>query len=214
MSSKNPIFPIVIGDTTARPDIEISRVNVNAYATLDNNFPVEIFLNSNVSENLKSSLLIERNGVELFRRTVNFTKKKKSVKLSFHLAADTVGMQLFKAHLIPFDGERDLTNNNSSFGVEILDEQAEVAIVYNVLHPDLGMIKRSIETNKQRRAVLLQLGELDAVSKDYSLYILYQPDKSFKGLIEALQLKQSNLFIISGSQTDWNFLNDARIGFF
>ncbi len=214
MSSKNPIFPVVIGDTTARADIEISRINVNAYATLDNNFPVELFLNSNVNQDVKSSLIIEKNGIELYRSSVNFTEKKKSNKLSLYLAADTVGMQLFKARLIPFDGERELTNNSRSFGVEILDEQAEIAIVYKVLHPDLGMIKRSIETNKQRRAVLLQPRELDSVSKDYSLYVLYQPDESFKGLIEQLELKQSNLFIITGSQTDWGFLNDAHIGFY
>ncbi len=34
MSAKNPVFPIVIGDTLENPDIHISRINVNAYATL------------------------------------------------------------------------------------------------------------------------------------------------------------------------------------
>ena len=33
-------------------------------------------------------------------------------------------------------------------------------------------------------------------------------------MIEQLELKQSNLFMITGSQTDWAFLNDARIGFY
>ncbi len=213
MSSKNPIFPIVIGDTISRPDIEINRVNINAYATLDNNFPVEIFLNSNVKEKINSKLVVERNGVELYSASVFFSEEKKSEKLSFHLAADTIGMQLFKAQLIPFEGETELKNNSRSFGVEILDEQAEIAIVYNVLHPDLGMIKRSIETNKQRTAVLLQINQFDTISKDYPLYILYQPDRSFKDLLEKLTLRQSNLFIITGSQTDWNFINEAKIGF-
>ena len=53
MATKNPVFSVVIGDTIENEDIHISRINVNAYATLTNNFPVEIFLNSNASKNIK-----------------------------------------------------------------------------------------------------------------------------------------------------------------
>ena len=45
MATKSPVFPIAIGDTLENPDISISIIYVHAYATLENNFPFEIFLN-------------------------------------------------------------------------------------------------------------------------------------------------------------------------
>jgi len=121
-----------------------------------------------------------------------------------------VGMQLYKARLIPFKGERNLQNNNYNFGVEILDEQTEVAIVYKVLHPDLGMFKRSIESNKQRKASLIPINEFDAASIDASVVLLYQPDGSFESAMKVLEEKELNYLLVTGSHTDWNFLNTIQ----
>ncbi|MDN3644120.1 hypothetical protein QWY87_15510 [Lutimonas halocynthiae] len=210
MLSKNPVFPIIIGDTIVHSDLEISRVNVNAYASLDNKFQVELFLNSNVEARIKTKLLVERNGLEMYSSPVSFSKEKKSAYVSFYLAADTVGMQLYKARLIPFEGERNLQNNSYNFGVEILDEQTEVAIVYKVLHPDLGMFKRSIESNKQRKASLIPISEFDATSNDASVVLLYQPDASFESAMKVLEEKELNYLLVTGSHTDWNFLNTVQ----
>ena len=214
MLSKNPIYPVIIGDTIVQTDIEISRVNVNAYASLDNNFQVELFLNSNVDENIRTKLIVERNEIEVHRSNVSFGKERKSAYVNFYLVADSIGMQLYKARLIPFEGEKNLQNNNYNFGVEILDEQAEVAIVYKVLHPDLGMLKRSIETNKQRSVSLIPIGEFDAESSESAMVILYQPDASFDNQMKILEEKEKNYLLITGSQTDWDFLNAAQNSFF
>lgn len=213
MSSGNPVFPIVVGDTVRRPDIQIDRINVNAYATLENNFPVEIFLTSSVNKEVRSTLVVKRKGIEMYRAPVVFTRDNRSRNISFLLPADSVGMQLYEVNVLPFKGELNVQNNRGAFGVEILNEQAEVAVVYRLLHPDLGMIKRSIETNKQRKAVLIQIDEFENSSKEFSLCILYQPDRTFESLISALRQKEQNLFIVSGSMTDWKYLNSAKLGF-
>ena len=214
MASKNPVFPIVIGDTLVPEDIGISRVNVNAYASLDNNFEVELFLNSNVKENINSKLVIERNGINLYTTNVSFTELRQSVLVNFFLSADTVGMQLYKAKLIPFKGEKNVQNNNYNFGVEILDEQSEVVIVYNVLHPDLGMLKRSIETNKQRKASLIAVNDFDFKKHSDAIVILYQPDLSFTTLMDLLEQDNGNYLIITGRRTDWEVLNTSQNDFY
>ena len=124
MPTKNPVFPIIIGDTIENEDIHISRINVNAYATLTNNFPVEIFLNSNVSKNIRSRLIIERNGLELYASQVTFSKEASSKLISFYLPADSIGMQLYTAKLLPFKDEKEVRNNSQNFGVEVLDDVA------------------------------------------------------------------------------------------
>lgn len=213
MTTKNPVFPVVIGDTIENEDIHISRINVNAYATLSNNFPVEIFLNSNVSSNVRSRLIIERNGLELYASQVTFSKEERSKLISFYLPADSIGMQLYKAKLLPFKDEKEVRNNTQNFGVEVLDEKTEVAVVYGVLHPDLGMIKRSIESNQQRKATLIHISEFKADPEKYNLYLLYQPTRDFAGLFDELDKREQNYFLITGTQTDWNFLNEAQSNF-
>lgn len=213
MATKSPVFPIVIGDTLENPDISISRINVNAYATLENNFPVEIFLNSNASNNLRSRLIVERNGYELYSSQVTFSKEDNSKRITFYLPADSIGMQLYRARLLPFKDEREVRNNSKNFGVEVLDEKTEVAVVYGVLHPDLGMIKRSIESNKQRKATLIHINEYEKNIDQYTLYVLYQPNMAFTSLFEQIEEEEQNYLLITGMHTDWNFLNNIQKSF-
>jgi len=213
LNTNNAVFPIVIGDTIENEDISISRINVNAYATLKNNFPVEIFLNSSITKNLRSRLLVERNGKELYSTQISFSPEEGAKHVTFYLPADSIGMQLYKARLIPFKDEKEVRNNIQNFGVEVLDEKTEVAIVYSVIHPDLGMIKRSIESNQQRKGTLVHIDELKSDPKKYNLFLLYQPNRDFNELFEELERDKKNYFLITGSQTDWNFLNEVQSDF-
>ena len=212
MQSRAPVYPIVLGDTMVNPDVEISRINVNAYANLDNNFPVEIFLNAKVKGQLNSTLLVEKNGKTIYSAPVSFSAEKKSDRQSFYLPADSIGMHLYEARIRSFEGEKNTRNNSKRFGVEILDEQALVAVVYSVLHPDVGMIKRSIESNRQRKVKLIHIDDLKDADLDYSLYVLYQPNLNFSNLFNRLKSSEQNLFVITGRQTDLGFINEMDLG--
>lgn len=213
MTSENPVFPLVLGDTLSYDDIEISKVNVNAYASLDNNFQVELFLNGDVGQRINSRLTIEKEDEIVYSAPVQFSSANSSVYVDLYLEADSVGMQLYRATLSPFTGERNIRNNSLNFGVEILDEQTEVVIVYSLVHPDLGMLKRSIETNRQRKSTLVSINEFDLNSHQDAVVIVYQPDSRFSALFEQLEGINANYFVIAGSHTDWDFLNKAQNDF-
>ena len=42
--SNQPVYPIVVGDTVRPSDLRIDRINVNSFSYLNNNFPVEVFI--------------------------------------------------------------------------------------------------------------------------------------------------------------------------
>ncbi len=44
---------------------------------------------------------------------------------------------------------------------------------------------------------------------DFELIILYQPNNKFNSLFAEINKNKKNNFLISGTQTDWNFLNSA-----
>ena len=213
MNSKHKVFPVVIGDTIVKSDLEISLVNVNAYATLENKFPVEVYLNYQGKAALETQFVIEKDGVVIHSEKVVFSKDRLNHRLEFHLPADQMGMQLYKARLIPFEGEDNTLNNSFDFGIEVIDEKTKVAVVYDVLHPDLGMIKRSVESNQQRTVELVPVDEFAKLEKDFSIFILYQPNEGFKEIMEQLVEDDISYFIITGTHTNWDYLNKAQSAF-
>jgi len=213
MNSKQKVFPVVIGDTIMKSDLEISLVNVNAYATLENKFPVEVYLNYRGKAALETKFIIEKDGVTIQSEKVVFSKDRMNHRLEFHLPADQMGMQLYKARLIPFEDEDNTLNNSFDFGIEVIDEKTKVAVIYDVLHPDLGMIKRSIESNQQRTVELVPVDELSKMDKDFSIFVLYQPNEGFKEIMEQLVEDDISYFIITGTQTNWDFLNKVQSAF-
>ncbi|WP_452224498.1 VWA domain-containing protein [Lacinutrix chionoecetis] len=202
-----PIYSIVVGDTTQYQDLQLKQLSVNKYAFLKNKFPVEAILVYSGEENVNTRFVVNSGKSTVYSQNITFTKDNNSKILNFTLPANSVGVKSYTANLIPVANEKNKANNSKNFAVEVVDEKTKVAIVSTILHPDLGMLKKSIETNEQRKAVFLKPQEAISQLNDLQLVILYQPNNTFKGLFEALKLQNKNKLVITGTKTDYNFLN-------
>ena len=211
--SKGTIFPIIVGDTVKHIDLEVSKLNANSYSFLGNNFPVEIFLNYNGTTSVNSILTVKTGNTTVFRENISLNGEKNSEQVIFNVEASKVGVMNYTATLTPLNEEKNKINNRKNFSVEVIDEQSQIAIITDIKHPDLGMYKRAIESNKQRKVVYLNSSVATSELANYQLVILYQPTNSFKNVFEALEQKEMNTFIITGTQTDWTFLNNIQ-GYF
>ena len=69
-SIKNPVFPLVVGDTTQYEDVKISQLNVNRYSFINNQFPVEIFLQYEGNQSLKLRYTIENKGKIIYSKLI------------------------------------------------------------------------------------------------------------------------------------------------
>jgi hypothetical protein len=203
------VFPVVLGDTTTTFDLKINQLNANKYAFLKNKFPVEVFLQYNGSKSVSSTFSIEKNGKKVTSQTVNFDAKNKVQSVQILLEADRVGLQKYKAVLSSSVKEKNTYNNSKNFAVEVLDQKKEIAIISDVSHPDLGAIKRAIESNAQRKVTILKVNEINDLKK-YNVLILYQPNASFRKVFEANKNLKINTFIVTGMATDYNLLNQMQ----
>lgn len=201
------IYPIILGDTTQYTDLKLKQLNVNKYAYLKNKFPVEAILVYNGNNKENTRFIVTSGNTIVHSQVVNFTKDDNSKVINFTLPANTVGVQSYKATLVPVETEKNKINNSKNFAVEVIDQKTKVAVVSTMLHPDLGAIKKSIESNEQREVVFLKPNELISKLNDFQLIILYQPNNSFKQLYKVLNAENKNRIVISGTKTDWNFLN-------
>jgi len=196
----------VVGDTVKYQDLNISRINVNKYAFLNNRFPVEIMLNYSGNSSVETKLEILEGNSVVHSEQLSFSSQDNSEVIRVELSAGAVGVHNYLVRLEKLTIEKNLLNNTREFAVEVIDERTKVLIAYSVLHPDLGALQNAIEANQQREVELQPINQVTD-TKGYQLVILYQPDSRFKPMMDGLQEQNQNYFLITGPKTDWNFLN-------
>jgi hypothetical protein len=207
--ANNKVYPLVVGDTTTYLDLKVNQINVNKYAFHKNKFPAEVFLQYAGTKNINATFSISQGNSVLTQQTVSFSPSKKAQIVNVLLPADRVGMQLYTAKITSTESEKNTYNNSKKFAVEIIDQRSEIAIITSINHPDLGAIKRSIETNSSRKVTIVKPKEINELNK-YNVLILYQPNSEFKSVFETNKNLRINTWIITGNTTDYAFLNQQQ----
>lgn len=203
------VNPIIIGDTTTFPDLRIEQINTNKYAFLKNTFPIELFLSYTGSKSVSTELQILQNNKIISKQNVFFSASNKSSIQTIMLPANQVGLQVYQAVLVAKIKEKNTYNNKKNFAVDVIDQKSEIAIFSAINHPDIGALKRAIETNAQRKVTILKPNEIDNL-ENYNALIFYQPTAVFKPLFLKAKTINSNSLIITGTSTDFTFLNQNQ----
>jgi hypothetical protein len=203
------VYPLVLGDTATFFDLKINQLNANKYAFLKNKFPVEVFLQYNGKQAVNATFSIQQGNSTIHKQNVSFSPSKKAQVLSVLLNAGSVGVQKFKAVISSSENEKNNYNNIKNFAVEVIDQRSEIALISTINHPDLGVLKRSIESNQMRKVTIIKPNEIKSL-QDYNVLILYQPTSEFKSVLEQNKNLGLNAWIITGTNTDFNLLNQYQ----
>lgn len=207
--TNNKVYPLVVGDTTTYLDLKINQINVNKYAFHKNKFPVEVFLQYAGTKSVIANFAISQGNNVLIKQNVSFSPSNKSAVINVLLPADKTGLQIFNASLTSSESEKNTYNNSKKFAVEVIDQKTEVAIISAINHPDIGVLKRGIETNAQRKVTLLKPNQISDLNK-YNVLVIYQPNGTFKQVFDANKNLKINTWIITGLNTDFGFLNQQQ----
>ncbi|MEQ6123975.1 vWA domain-containing protein [Pseudotenacibaculum sp. MALMAid0570] len=211
INSKKPIYPVVIGDTTKYEDLAIDQLNANRFSFLNNQFPIEAIVLYEGNENIKAGFTIEHKGKIVYRKTLNFSSNKSTQTVRTNLKSDKEGINFYRAKIEYLNEEKNKSNNIKNFSIEVIDKQSQILILSSLYHPDLGSLKKSIEKDQQRKVSIKLIGD-NYKLKDYQLVVLYQPNSQFKGVIDEIKKEKINYFLITGSKTNWNFINTQELG--
>ncbi|TDE49267.1 hypothetical protein [Flavobacterium sp. GT3P67] len=205
----NKVYPVIVGDTTTFLDFKINQLNVNKYAFHKNKFPVEAFFQYSGTKSITADFIISQGNLVFSKQSITFSPSKKTATVSVLLPADKIGLQIFKATISSKEKEKNTYNNTKNFAVEVIDQKTNIAIVSAINHPDLGALKRAIESNIQRKVTIIKPNDIKAL-QDFNVLILYQPTTEFKTIFENNKGAGINTFIITGNNTDFNFLNQQQ----
>lgn len=204
---KQQVYPVILGDTIVYDDLKLGQINVNRYAYINNKFPIEIFTSYNGSRSVTSMLSVKSGSKTLYTQRLSFSPENASQVVNVLIPAEVVGVQQFTISLAPIAQEKNTKNNYKRIAIEVIDQKTNVLIVSNVVHPDMGMLKKSIESNRLRTVTFSKAkASIDKIN-EYELIILYQPDGTFKEVYEQLVSLNKNSITIAGASADWVAIN-------
>jgi len=207
-----PIYSIIVGDTLTYNDVRIDKINTNRYSFVNNKFPVESLLQYNGEESVKLKYTIENTGKIIYSKTINLNKEDNSRLLNIEITSKKEGLNYYKATIENLDNEKNTSNNTKEFSIEVINKQSKVLIVSPFNHPDLGALKKAIESDKQRK-VIIQTKNIDNINlSSYKSIIIYQPNFSFKKIINEINKSKKPYLLITGSNTNWSFINSNFTG--
>ncbi|RCS27274.1 VWA domain-containing protein [Polaribacter sp. WD7] len=213
-NSKQPVYPVIFGDTTRHIDLKINQINVNKYSYLNNKFPVEVLLNYEGNESVTSKFKIfNKSNNVVFSKQLRFSATENSKSFTANLTSLQEGVQYYRTSLQKVEREKNIKNNVKNFSIEVINEQTKILLLSSVLHPDIGAFKKAIESNKQRKVDVFLIDNFKKEINDYQLVILFEVNKKFKNIIDAVKSTKSNYLLVSGVNTDWNFINQNELGF-
>jgi hypothetical protein len=209
-NTKQPIYSIILGDTITYKDFAITQINVNRYAYLRNEFPVEVFIlyTGDTSEN--STFTVRQGNTTVFQQALTFNARESSKVIEFKLPANSVGVQKYTAEISALENEKNIENNKKFFAVEVIDQATNVLLISDISHPDLGALKKSITSNEQRKLTLKSPEDAMEHLEDSQLVILYQPTNRFNAVLDRLEQNNQNTLFVTGTNTNWPFLNNKQ----
>jgi hypothetical protein len=207
------VYTMTVGDTTKYEDLNIGPINTNTYAFLKNKYPVETYVTYQGTGNINSMVKISVNGKTVSEESIKLSETDNLKNINTLINADAIGLKTIEVEVKPLATERNTLNNVRETSVEVIDEKTNVGLISEILHPDLGALKKAIESNEQRVVNILEPGADNGLLEEIDVFILYQPATSFKNVFEFIEQKKSNRLIVTGANTDFYFLNTVQSDF-
>ncbi len=206
-----PVYAIALGDTIAPKDLLIANINYNEFAFVGNDFFIEVQVQAIKANNERVHLIITENDRVVYEQTVAVNSNLFVKDFQIKLSATSTGIKRLKAHIVPIDKEITNTNNSQNFFIDVIDSKQDILIAAAAPHPDLAVIKRALENNKQYKVKLALADELIAVDlSKYGVVVLHQlPSTQYpvKPFIEEIQNKKLPFWSILGASTNLGLFN-------
>lgn len=210
---KSSIYTIAFGDTVAKRDLLIGNINYNKTAFLGNDFIIEVLAEAYQAKGENMRLNVSEDGRQVFSQNIEVNTNSFQKVVPVKLNADKKGLKKFTISISPVSNEISTQNNSETIYVDVLDAREKILLVYDSPHPDITVIRQSIEANKNYEVKTSLLAELPAVKAgDYSLVILYQVTAAGNATLQSLIKSKVPVWFITGAQTNLQaFNNDQKI---
>jgi len=199
---KTTIYTVAMGDTVARRDLLIGNVNYNKTAFLGDDFEIEVLAEAYQAIGENMHLSVTEDGRQVASQTIAVNSNDFHKVVTLKLNADKKGTRKYSISITPVKNELSTQNNTETIYVDVLDAKEKILLLYDSPHPDIAVIRQSIESNKNHEVKASLLSDLASVKPgDYSLVILYQVAAD-NSIVQNLLKAKVPAWYIAGAQTN------------
>src|SRR5690606_39183416 len=139
-----PVFPILLGDTTVRPDLVLREVEHNRITYLGNEFPLLVRLRADHLQGRSTRISVTHQGKELAGQHLSIGADPLLLDVPLLVKAEVAGLQRYTVSLRAVDGESTTANNARDIFVDVLDDRRKVLILQRAPHPDVAAIRLAL----------------------------------------------------------------------
>lgn len=200
-----PVFPIMLGDTTVRPDLALRGVDHNRITYLGNQFPLLVRWQADHLKGRSTRLSVMHNGKEVASQDLSITADPMMAEVPLLIQADAAGLQRFTISLRAVDGETTTSNNRQDIYVDVLDDRRNVLILAHAPHPDVAAIRQAMALVEGYSVEHALAADFKAPIEAYDLVILHQlpsPDAALQPLFRRIVEKEIPTWTILGQNSD------------
>lgn len=137
-----PIHTLVLGDTTARRDVQVRRVTTNEIAYEGLALPVQVGLRSDDMGGAQVTVTVARDGQVLDRTTVTLPDGTAEIPVDLSVTPTGTGLHRYVAAVTRLDGEATYENNEQPFTVRVLERKKRVLLLASAPGPDVSALRQ------------------------------------------------------------------------
>jgi uncharacterized membrane protein len=151
-----PVFPVVAGDPTPIPDIQITRVELPFEARRGTSIEADVVIRQSGFGGIETELVVEDRGRILATRPVTLPPDGASSSVSIRFSVDDVGARDLRFR-IPVQGEERIEENNGLDRLIRVEDRFD-RILYLEGEPrhEVAFLRRAVAEDRSLEVVLLQ----------------------------------------------------------
>jgi hypothetical protein len=205
-----PVYTLALGDTIQQKDALISALNYNQLAFYKNSFPIRVYYEVWDAKNDTLDIQIKTANTIVAEKHVEITENSARGHVDFEIKANQLGLQKYEIEIEALDQEISLKNNTDLMLINVIDNQQEVLVLGRAPHPDLGAMRRALESNLNFSVRLNTAQDLPLDISDTDIVILHDlPSAHYpiSNLMAAINQRKIPVCFIFGRNTDISAFN-------
>lgn len=200
-----PVFAIMLGDTTVRPDLVLRDVEHNRTTYLGNDFPLLVRLKADHLRGKATHVSVLHNGKEVAGKDITINADPLLSEVPLMVKADAAGLQRYTVSLRAVQGEATTANNTQDLYIDVLDDRRKVLILERAPHPDVAAIQQALAGIEGYSVELSLASSFTGKVEDRDLVILHQlpaTDASIQPLLRKIEDRKIPTWTILGQKSD------------
>ncbi|MFN0202478.1 MAG: hypothetical protein ACKVTZ_13215 [Bacteroidia bacterium] len=142
---KQPVYSVLLGDTTLQKDIKIKDVIFNELAYLSADMPIKVKVQNDGYETADVKVTLSQDGAVIATKPLILSKNQPNGEVEFAVRPKRVGMQQFQVSVTEMPNEITYKNNSKLFSVNVIETRLKIAIFAGAPHPDLAAIEEALK---------------------------------------------------------------------